>query len=269
MQFNFFSKNGKILPITEAVIPLSSIEYTYGFGVYETLRVSNKKALFVEDHIDRLIKSAEIISLSHTLTTEDIKKYIAEIIGHTTEETYNLKILLIGAAMSEDASIYIFCSAPLFPDKKLYKEGISTTTSHFERAYPQAKTLNMLQSYLSYREAKNKGCYDALLINKDGNITEGTRTNFLAVKGNTIYSPFEKDILLGVARKYALQVAQDNGFIVEEKNIQENSLHEYDGAFLTSTSAKILPIRKIGNFEYKEIPESVTRLMRLFDERKG
>jgi branched-chain amino acid aminotransferase len=269
MQFNFFSKNGKILPIAEAVIPLSSIEYTYGFGVYETLRISNKKPLFLEDHIDRLIKSAEIISLSHTRTTEDIKKYVTGIVGHTTEETYNIKILLIGAPTQEEANLYILCSAPLFPDKKLYKEGVATITSHFERAYPQAKTLNMLQSYLSYREARSKGCYDALLVNRDGNITEGTRTNFLAVKGNTIYSPFEKDILLGVARKYALRVAQDNGFFVEEKNIPENSLHEYDGAFLTSTSAKILPIKKIGNFEYKEIPESISKLIRLFDELKG
>src|SRR3989344_2588846 len=266
MEFNFFSKNGKILPIAEATVSLASIEYSYGFGVYETIRVNNKRPSFLEDHIERLLASAEIIKLEHILTYENIKKYIGEVITHTKEKTYNIKLVLIGAPKPEDAHFYIFASVPFFPDKKLYRDGVSVMTTQFERAYPQAKTLNMLQSYLAYREAKKKGCYDAILVNRDGNITEGTRTNFLTVKGNTIYSPLEKDILLGVMRKHVLLVAKENGFSIEERNIPKNSLREYDGAFLTSTSAKILPVRKIDDFEYEKIPESVYRLIGLFNQ---
>ncbi|MDP9249004.1 MAG: aminotransferase class IV [bacterium] len=267
MEFNFFSKNGKVLPIAEANVSLLSVEYTYGFGVYETLRVKNKKPLFLDDHVERLIKSAEIIRLAHILNVSDIKKHIEDMVAETPEETYNLKLLLIGARQPEDADFYIFPSAPLFPDKKLYRDGVRTITVNFERAYPQAKTLNMLQSYLAYRDAKNNGCYDALLVNTKGHITEGTRTNFLLVKGNTIYSPFEKDILLGVARKYVLETAKENGFILEERNITPDSLHEYDGAFLTSTSSKIMPIKRVDDFEFEKIPESIYRLMDLFSKR--
>jgi len=265
MKFEFFSKNGVILPIAEATVSLLSVEYAYGFGVYETIRVNNKKALFLDDHIERLIKSAEIIKLEHTLTADNIKKYIEDTINHTDELTYNMKMLLIGATKPEDVNFYIFCSSPLFPDKKLYKDGISTITSQYERIYPQSKTLNMLQSYLSYRDAKNNGSYDAILINRDGNITEGTRTNFFAIKGNTLYSPLEKDILLGVTRKHVIEVARNNGFIVEERNIPLNSLSQYDGAFLTSTSTKIVPIKKIDNFEYEKIPETLISLMGSFN----
>ena len=267
MEFNFFSKNGKVLPIAQATVSLLSLEYAYGFGVYETLRVKDGQPLFIDDHVERLIKSAEIIKLEHALSVADIKKYIIDVLARTKENTYNIKLMLVGAPKPEDADFYIFASAPLFPDKKLYREGVRTIAVNFERPYPQAKTLNMLQSYLAYREAKSKDCYDALLVNREGNITEGTRTNFLAVKGNTIYSPFEKDILLGVARKYVLQTAKENGFMVEERNIPKNSLNEYDGAFLTSTSSKIMPIKKVDDFEYEKIPESVYRLIDLFNKK--
>ena len=188
-------------------------------------------------------------------------------VAQTKETTYNLKLMLIGAPAPENADFYIFCSAPLFPDKKLYRDGVKTRTVNYERAYPQAKSLNMLQSYVAYRDAKNNGCYDALLVNKEGNITEGTRTNFLAVKGNTIYSSLEKDILLGVARKYVLEIAQENGFAVEERNIPKESLREYDGAFLTSTSSKIMPIKKVDDFEYEKIPDTIYRLIDLFNQK--
>jgi branched-subunit amino acid aminotransferase/4-amino-4-deoxychorismate lyase len=267
MQFDFFSKNGKVLPISEAKVSLLSIEYAYGFGVYETLRVRDGEPLFLKDHVSRLLKSAEIIRLDHLFQASDIEKYVADFVAATEEKTYNLKFLLIGAQKPSEAELYIFASTPMFPDKKLYREGVKTITVELERAYPHAKSLNMLPSYLAYREAKNKGCYDALLVNRAGFITEGTRTNFLALKGNTIYSPLEKDILLGVARKYVLETAKENGFTVLEKNIPKGSLGEYDGAFLTGTSIKILPIKKIGDFEYEKIPESVRRLSELFDKR--
>ncbi len=266
MEFNIFSKNGKVLPITDATVSLLSVEYAYGFGVYETLRVSNKKALFLEDHVERLLKSAEIIKLNHSLSGQDIQQFTNNLIAKTDVDTYNMKMLLIGATKPEDVSFYIFCSNPLFVDKKLYRDGIKTITAQYERSYPHSKSLNMLGSYIAYRDAKQHDCYDAILVNRDGNITEGTRTNFFTIKGNVIYSPPEKDILLGVTRKNIIEVAKNNGFVVEEQNISLASLKDYDGAFLTSTSTKIVPIKKINDFEYGEIPDSLKKLMLVFDE---
>jgi branched-chain amino acid aminotransferase len=265
MPYDIFSKNGQILPISEAAVPLASIEYAYGFGVYETVRVKNKAPLFIADHIDRLLKSAQIIALEHAFSEEAIKGFVQDLVSKIDSPAYNLKILLIGAPDPENASLYITCSSPFFPDKKMYRDGIKMITAHYERAYPRAKTLNMLQSYMAYHDAQRQGAYDALLINREGNITEGTRTNFFAIKGTSIYSPREKDILLGVTRKHVVEVARDNGYTLEEADIALQDLKEYDGAFLSSTSSKILPIKSVDDFEYAAISAELARLIGLFD----
>ena len=269
MTFDFFSRNGKILPIDEAEVPLSNIEYSYGFGVYESIRVGNGVTYFLEEHIERLLGSARAISLEHPFSGEFASRAIGELLAKNGAETCNVKILLIGGRASEEAQLNILCLNPLFPDKKMYRDGVACVTYEYERPFPHAKTLNMLQSYLAYRTAKAAGAYDALLINRRGCITEGTRTNFFCIKDKTLFSPDEKDILPGVTRKVVLKVAADNGFAVEQKEIRPADLQEYDGAFLTSTSSKMLPIRAIDDVQFPEQPPALKELMEKFDAFLG
>ncbi|MDO8514370.1 MAG: aminotransferase class IV [bacterium] len=266
MEFKYFSHNGKLTPIEGAQVPLSNIEYAYGFGVYESIRVSNGVTYFLEDHMERLMESARIIGLTHTFSREIISEAIAELLEKNAVGTCNVKILIIGGRTSGDAQLNILCLNPLFPDKKMYRDGVQTITYKYDRAFPHAKTLNMLQSYLAFRTAKEAGAYDALLIDREGRITEGTRTNFFCIKGKTLFSPNEKDILLGVTRKVVLKVAAGNGFEVVQKDIRPIDFRDYDGAFLTSTSSKILPIRSVDEFQFGERPTALKELMRVFDE---
>ena len=261
MDFKYFSKNGEILSIGEASISLSNIEYQYGFGVYETIRVHEGIPYFLKDHLDRLMESAHIIGLEHPFESP-IYGTVQELVRKTGVGTYNLKILLIGG---RDPSLFIIPLNPLFPDKKLYSEGASFVTHEYERPFPHAKCLNMLQSYLAYRKAKEVGAYDALLINKKGCITEGTRTNFFCIKEKTLYSPPESQLLLGVTRKAVLKVANDNGFVLQETDIRPNDLKEYDGAFITSTSSKIIPVRSIDGYQLNAPPQTLKELMGAFD----
>ncbi len=261
-----FSRNGTILPITEAVIPLSNIEYSYGFGVYESIRIVSGITYFLEDHIERLMGSARMIGLEHGFSPDFVAKAIAELLRKNEVETCNIKILLIGGRTAEDATLNILCLNPLFPDKKIYRDGVKTVTHEYERPFPHAKTLNMLQSYLAFRKAKQADAYDALLTDREGCIVEGTRTNFFCIKDKALFTPDENDILLGVTRKAVLKVAAQNGYEVIEKDIRPTDLGDYDGAFLTSTSAKILPIRSIDGYEFGEQPTVLKELMRTFDE---
>lgn len=265
VEFKYFSHNGELKPTAEAVIPLSSIEYSYGFGVYETIRVANKIPYFLIDHIERLGESARIIGLEHPFSGEHVEKYVLDLIKKNEIETANIKMLLIGASKGENAQLYILCLNPLFPDKKLYREGASFVTYEYERAFPHAKTLNMLQSYLAYRKAKAAGAYDALLVNKEGCIVEGTRTNFFCLQEKTILTPREDEILLGVTRKAVLKVAKDNGYSIQEEDITWGTLQRSDSAFVTSTSSKIIPVRAIDETEMKG-SFALQDLMRLFDD---
>lgn len=265
MTYKYFSRNGEVLPAEQAVVPLGNIEYSYGFGVYETIRVSNGAALFLEEHCQRLMSSARIIGLEHPFDTSFVEQAIAKLIEANQVATCNLKVLLIGGAAADRASLNILCLNPLFPDRKLYKDGAHCITYEYERLFPAAKTLNMLSSYLAYRESRTAGAYDALLINRNGCITEGTRTNFFAVKGRTLISPPGDEVLPGVTRGHVIKIAKNNGFKIVEKDIKLSEIAGYDGACLTGTPIKIMPIRSIDEHVWPEVPAALRELMAAYD----
>jgi branched-chain amino acid aminotransferase len=265
MAFTIFSMDGVITPISDARVSLSSIEYTYGYGVYETIRVRRREPLFLADHLLRLRISCNTLKLEHTFSDTLFAESIRKLIAAIDQETYNIKLLLIGGETKEKAHIYMLASNPHYPDKKMYRDGVPVITRHFERAFPQAKSLNMLQSYLAYRDAKGAGAYDAVLINRNGAITEGTRTNFFAMKGLTLFSPPASEILHGVTRKHVLAVAKQLGYFCEEVAIPLDSITTYDGAFLTSTSTKIMPISSIDDTALPAIPKALRKLMDAYD----
>ena len=265
MSFSFFSRGGVILPVEQATVPLASIEYSYGFGVYETIRVSHGIARFVDEHCRRLQLSADAIGLEHSYQPSEIERYITDIIAANEVETCNIKVLLIGGKTATDAELYILCLAPYFVERKLYKTGCHCVTYEYERMYPHSKTLNMLPSYLAYRGAQSQGAHDALLINRRGEITEGTRSNFFALKDKTIYSPPEDEILLGVTRDHVLALAKEQGFDIVHQPIPLDTLSSYDAAFLTSTSAKILPLHTVDDIILPIIPAALHSLIKVFN----
>lgn len=264
MEFNYFSKNGILLPTEEAAIPLSNIEYQYGFGVYETIRVTAGIPYFLKQHLERLQESAQVIGLEHTFTQTFVEQAIQELIEKNTINTCNLKILLIGRKSADEATLYMLCLNPLFPDKKLYRDGVHCITVSYERLFPHAKTLNMLGSYLAYKKARAEDAYEALLVNRDGNITEGTRTNFYVIRGKTIISPPASHILPGVTQMALQRTAAECGYAYREQNLPIVRIVQ-ENAFITSTSSKILPIRSIDSHTLPEISTDLRDLMNHFD----
>ncbi len=266
MPYKFFSKNGQVLPARQAVVPIDNIAFAYGFGVYETIRVDKGTIYFPNEHLGRLLQSAQIIGLEHRFNIAGINDSISELIQKNKTDTCNIKILLVGGASKDQANLYIMCLNPLFPDRKLYRDGAKLITYEAERPFAHAKSLNMLQSYLAYRQAKENDAYDALLIDRNGHITEGTRTNFFVVIGRTLISPPEDKILMGVMRKIVLKVAQENNFKIRQFSIKPTDLENYDSAFLTSTSSKIMPVKSIdGNIFTNSSPE-LRELMKMTGE---
>lgn len=266
MEFKYFSHNGAVKALKEAVVPIGNIEYSYGFGVYETIRVNNGTPYFLEDHTERLMESARIIGLEHPFSEHLIEESIVALVKKNKAETCNIKLLLIGAHHSENAQLFMLCFNPLFPDRKLYREGADFITYDYKRPFPHAKTLNMLQSYLAYRRARAEGAYDALLLDDNGCIVEGTRTNFFGLVERTLISPPESEILLGVTRKALLRVANRNHFAFHEQPITWGDIQNFDAAFVTSTSSKIIPVRSVDKGLMPEFPPALRELMQRFDE---
>ncbi len=264
MAYDVFSKNGQILPTSDAVVPLANIEYAYGFGVYETIRVVKGKPLFLGQHAERLMASARVIGLAHRFDVPNITDFTHELVTKVQADALNLKMLLIGARDPKDTQLFILPLAPLFPDKRLYQRGATVLSVQHERYLPQAKTLNMLPSFMAYSKAKAAGCYDALFVNGLGYITEGTRTNFFAMRGRTLISPPKKEILEGVTLLNVINVARQHGYEVTYEDIPLSQIATFDGAFLTSTSSKIMPLLRIDETELT-LPDALRELMRHFD----
>ena len=151
--------------------------FAYGFGVYETLKVRHGVLYFPEMHEERLWHSAEVIGLEHPFRSGDFRQFLDALVEANTVGDANLKALLLGGSSASEARLAIVALNPLFPDRKKYKQGGTVISWRGERVYPQAKTLNMLVSYLAYREAQSQDAYDAILVNRDNQFTEGTRTN--------------------------------------------------------------------------------------------
>lgn len=264
--FNYFSKNWQILPMNEAKIYIENVHYQYWFWVYENIKVRNQILYFVKMHIDRLLDGARVIELEHHFSDEFIQKNINDLVKKLDADSFNIKILLLGGNTSTDAQLYILPLAPLFPDRKLYRDWVSLISEKYERWIPSVKSLNMLPSYLIYKKAKKNWCYDGLLLDKDWNILEWTRTNFFLIKWKKIFTAPKEKVLEWVTRYTVIQTAEKNWYEIAEKLINIDDLDQYDSAFITSTSSNILPVKKIDNFEFEKIDEEVKKLIRFYDE---
>jgi branched-chain amino acid aminotransferase len=265
MSYAYFSHNGTIEPTEHATVRLDNIAYAYGYGVYETIRVTNGQPRFIDAHCARLMESARIIEIAHTFSVATLTQAIADLIKANDITTCNLKITLVGGAQANDAELYILCLNPHYIDRKLYRTGVHLVTERMERPFPHAKSLNMLPSYLAYKHAVQAGAHDALLLDHSQEITEGTRSNFFVVRADCIISPPADSILLGVTRDNVIRVAQSIGLPIREEPVMADKLLNYDGAFVTSTSAKVLPVRSIDTHVWPAIVEPITRLSKAFD----
>lgn len=261
--YSLFSKNGQILPASEAVVSLFNIEYSYGYGVYETLKVRKGILYFVDQHLERFAHSANVLEIPLPFPPSKIKQFLSDLIKAISVKSCNIKMLLIGG---NEPTVYIFASAPLYPDRKLYKQGCQLLSYEYERLFPTAKTLNMLPSYIAYKKAKQQGCYDALLTDHQSIVLEGTRTNFYLVKDLTIFHAPSKRILEGVTFLSLLNVAKNQGFSFVEKETRLSEILDHDGAFITSTSSKIIPVRNVDTFSFNAIPNSITKLIKAYDQ---
>ncbi|HBU06727.1 MAG TPA: hypothetical protein DEB09_01460 [Candidatus Magasanikbacteria bacterium] len=254
--------NGKVILTDKAKISIDDIEFTYGFGVYENLKVRNSRVYFLIEHVERLFFSAEKIGLKHNFKPDETEEWILLLTKKNKIESANIKVLLIGG---NEPNLYIQNLAPKFLDRKYYKQGVKVVTYNYERFLPQAKTLNMLPSYLIYRKAVEAHAHDTLLVDKKGYITEGTRANFFTIKGNILYSAPVDKVLDGVTRRTVIDCALKNGYKLAEQDISLDKVLKYDGAFLTHTSGKIVPIKQIDDKSFPEICGGLKNLISLYN----
>ncbi len=214
----------------------------FSFSVYEALRVIRHHAVHLDDHLRRLENSCRGIHLMHPFAYEDIGKWTRQLIETDDLESATLRILLIG---DKEQSQCFITATPLlsYPDS-YYQEGVKVTVYEGERLFPRLKTSNLLMSYLAVRDAQEKGAFEAVFVNRDGYLLEGTRSNFFAFRDGVLYTAPETLVLEGVTRDRVLAAASrmDIPVRLDPPRLADVMSGLYDELFISSTSMGALPV---------------------------
>ncbi len=239
----FAVKNLELVPESEARVPVSIREVFFNFSVYESLKVLKGVAVFLEDHLDRLLESASRLMIPHDYTRTLLGELVYKLIQADSIDRATLRIQLIGG--SEPMLFIFYTDLPIYP-AHYYSHGVQTITYEGERIIPEVKSTSLLLNYVALREAERKDAFEALLVDRWGCSIEGTRTNLFAVTGSKLITA-GAGVLAGVTRKHIIESAQKIGMTVEFACIQVREIkgRAFDELFLSSTSMGAIPISHV------------------------
>ncbi|MFA6098070.1 MAG: aminotransferase class IV [Patescibacteria group bacterium] len=266
MEFKYAIKNGELIEKEKANVSIYNKPYFFDFCVYSNIKVVQGKMFMPEVEIDRLFASAGIIGLQHPFAKEKIRQWVSQLIEKNNITDALIRLLLIGPDKENEALLFLFPVGLTFYRKEWYKDGAKLITFHGERFMPTAKVKSLFMSYMGYSRAQEQGAYDALLIDRDGNITEGTRSSFFVIKGDVLIAPPAEKVLVGATRTILMKIAPKI-LKVKEADIPLAEIKNFDEYFVTGTSVKIMPVRQIDDILLiNKASEKIKQLSQTFRE---
>ncbi|MFQ6010706.1 MAG: branched-chain amino acid transaminase [Nitrososphaerales archaeon] len=258
--------DGEMMPWSEAKVHVLTHALHYGTGVFEGIRAypSGKAGLMIfrlQDHIERMIRSGKVYHLNVKYSVKEISKIIIEVVRKNKihESAYIRPLVYVGdggfGLSYKDHPIRLAIAAfPLqaYFDKPGVKVCISSWRRISEESLPPSvkATGNYLNSAVAKMEAQNNGYDEAVMLDRNGFLSEGTGENLFLVKGGNLITPASSNsILEGVTRDTVITIAGDTGIGVKEMPVSRLDLYNCDEAFLTGTAAEITPILGVDNIK--------------------
>lgn len=257
---NYFIINGKVLPVSR----FDRSVLKEGTTVYEVLRIIEGRPVFLKEHIDRLKNSIRLKNLQHLfLKTSDIEYFIFLLVEKNNIKTGNIKILFNQAF--QDLNYLLSFIPHKYPSEIDYTNGINLKILQASREDPNAKVLNLPMRQEADLMIKKTGAYEVLLTFND-TITEGSRTNIFFIKDQELYTPPKRMVLPGITRMKLLKIAKDQQIPVHQILVKIQTLTKFQSAFITGTSAKILPVKQIEQITFNIHDPLLRRLMNIYDK---
>lgn len=256
--------NGEIVNAKEAKISIFDRGFLYGDSIYEVTYAKDYSLLFFEEHLDRLEKSAKLINMHLFTSREEIKQEALKTLKASQIKDAYMRIIVTRGeteiTLDPNASyknnlVIIVKKKPAYPER-LYKQGINLAIVSILRndkmaTDPNAKSGNYLNNVMAIAEAKKLGADDALMINKDGQVTEGTTFNIWMFKnGYWVTPPSASGLLEGITRKRVLEICQEYHYPLKVENFSTEELLSAEEVFITSSTRSIMPVHKINDTIY-------------------
>ncbi len=261
--------NGELIDWADARIHVGAHGLHYGSGVFEGIRAyetSKGSAIFrLADHLQRLQNSARLLYMDLPYGIEELRAACHELVGvNGLPECYLRPIAFygygeLGVSAAGNPIEVVIMSWPWgsYLGEDSLKKGIRAKISSWQRIGPNViphvskATGIYLNSMLAVTEANRAGYDEAILLTADGYIADGSGENVFMVKDGTIFTPdLSASILPGITRDTVIQIAQDLGYTVIEKNLIRSDLYLADEVFMTGTAAEVAPLRGVDDIEF-------------------
>ncbi len=279
--------DGEFVPESEARISIFDHGFLYGDGVFEGIRAYNGRVFRLREHVDRLYDSAKAIDLEIPISREEFMEIILETLRkNKLKDAYIRPIVTRGIGdLGLDPrkcgrpSIIVITKpwGKLYGD--LYEKGLTAVTvavrrNSFDALPPNIKSLNYLNNILAKIEANAKGGDEAIFLDRNGYISEGSGDNIFIVKSGRILTPPTINNLRGITREAVIELIQKLSIPFTETNLGLYDLYTADEVFVTGTAAEIAPIvvidgRKIGDGKPGEITKMLMEEFRKLTETEG
>jgi branched-chain amino acid aminotransferase len=251
--------SGKLVDAEQAKVSVFDHGLLYGDGVFEGIRAYNGRVFKLDDHTDRLFRSAQAIDLKVPLSKAEVNAAVlATCKANGLTNGYIRLIVTRGVGSlglnpetcKEPQIIIIAGAIQLYP-QELYDNGLAVITvgtlrNHTEAINPRIKSLNYLNNILAKIEAMNAGCMECIMLNTQGYVAEASGDNVFVVNGSTLRTPPAWcGALEGVTRAVVMELAPQHGLTVREDVLTRYDLYTADEVFLTGTAAEIISVVKM------------------------
>ena len=276
--------NGRYLDNKDgATVPLHEHALLYGDGVFEGIRAYNGRIFRMKDHMDRLWRSAHSIMLEIPAGREELDAVLLETVRRTGLDDAYIRLVVsrgsgdmgIDPRKCTKGAIYIIAGGiQLYPEEK-YRTGLRTVIAGTRRTSPDSlnpaiKSLNYLNNIMGKLEAIHGGVDEAIMLNAQGQVTEGTADNLFIARGGALYTPPSwVGILEVITRKVIFEICAEKGFSCTERVLVPHDLYSADEIFLCGTGAELIPVVEVGGRRVGDgKPGPIfQRLLGLFRER--
>ena len=241
----------------------SSIYYS-DYSIYEVVRVIDRRAIFLEDHLERLKNSVEASSKEMLLDISEICVAVNKLLGSVNLKNGNIKISF-NYTEEDNYSLIYFIDA-LYPETSLYESGVDTILFEATRTKPDIKLFNYLLRSQIYDRLVMTGAYEAFLVNSEKCITEGSKSNVFFIKDDTIVTAPDGTVLPGITRKYIISLCKKHDIKLDCRCLKVDEIAEVESVFITGTSPKVLPVRSLDNHIFNIGNKQLRFLMSAYDE---
>lgn len=251
--------NGKIVPEKEAVVSVFDHGLLYGDGVFEGIRTYHGKVFRLEDHIDRLYRSAAVIALNIPLTKAEMAKAVVDTCKANDCLNGYIRLIVtrgvgglgLNPYLCKEPQIIIIAGAIQLYPKELYEKGMAVVTvgtvrNQVEAINPRIKSLNYLNNVMAKIEAINAGVMECIMMNPQGFVAEASGDNIFVIRGKELLTPpVWCGALEGITRQVVMELAPSCGLKVKEDVLTRYDLFTADEMFLTGTAAEIISVTNV------------------------